>query len=304
MAHARIGKRGCLRILAKWPSVELAQPKDAECKIKSIFQQYNTWMGWLEEGFADAFATLIVGPEYAKSAQDILIRQGIGAISDLHQDDGEHPMPALRPYVSLETLKIIGAQMGGEFEGALGELVQVLEQDWSPIWQKAENDFQVSGCSATRPGDLKKHIASVLHVILNTDLFVPRDKSLGQTVSLLDSVEYWGKGGTKTIEEIGQLTERYRVDSLQPLAERMAAGIEDQSPRSEPAVALDDPFGKLLEHVRRNRDELAQEDKLLTEEWQDILDLELAISHGHTGCKSHFHWIKHRHTSLGIELCP
>ncbi|NJN94085.1 MAG: hypothetical protein HC875_08310 [Anaerolineales bacterium] len=67
----------------------------------------STWLNWAEEIFADVFGTLMSGPAYAKNAQDLQVCEQIGELADLVGDDGRHPMPFLRPLISLATLRIM-----------------------------------------------------------------------------------------------------------------------------------------------------------------------------------------------------
>ncbi len=91
---------------------------------------------WLEEIFADVYGCLIGGAAYALSAQDILLDN---LPSELILDDGEHPSPVLRPYISsqvlrrLETTKKVG---GDESDGGFA---RELEKEWEGSLQKYGN---------------------------------------------------------------------------------------------------------------------------------------------------------------------
>jgi hypothetical protein len=68
---------------------------------------------WAEEIFADIYGCLIAGPYIAKSAQD---RQITGRSRDeLLKDDGDHPLPAVRPQLFVDTLK---SQLLNEYDWA------------------------------------------------------------------------------------------------------------------------------------------------------------------------------------------
>ena len=66
---------------------------------------------WSEEIFADIYGCLIAGPYISKSAQD---RQITGrSRPELLEDDGHHPLPAVRPQLFVDTLK---SQLVNEYE--------------------------------------------------------------------------------------------------------------------------------------------------------------------------------------------
>ena len=51
--------------------------REINCKVEAI----HTWHQWTEETFADVFGTLLLGPIYAKSAQDLTVREMIGDVA-------------------------------------------------------------------------------------------------------------------------------------------------------------------------------------------------------------------------------
>ncbi|WP_420641624.1 hypothetical protein [Candidatus Leptofilum sp.] len=60
------------------------------------------WFDWLEEIFADVFGCLVAGPVIALSFQDLQLRR---TPADFIEDDGEHPVPILRPNIYTQVLK-------------------------------------------------------------------------------------------------------------------------------------------------------------------------------------------------------
>lgn len=84
---------------------------------------------WLEEIFADIYGCLIAGPVIALSCQDNQLeysRTGFVA------DDGEHPMPAVRPYIYLRVL---------EKHGPWKNACDVLRGQWNQKWNE-RTDYQ------------------------------------------------------------------------------------------------------------------------------------------------------------------
>lgn len=65
----------------------------------------STWFThWLEEIFADAYGCMIAGPAIALDFQELQLDN---PPQDFTRDDGEHPVPALRPYIYTGLLKAI-----------------------------------------------------------------------------------------------------------------------------------------------------------------------------------------------------
>jgi hypothetical protein len=127
--------------------------EESEKNVKASFEKFHTWLDWREEVFADVVGTLLIGPRYAKSAQDILVQERLGERSNLVQHDHEHPMPALRPFLASTTLQIIASQSTDEFGKVLTEFAHKLEERWRPFWEagvqfEAENP-QESGQSVS-----------------------------------------------------------------------------------------------------------------------------------------------------------
>lgn len=91
-------------------------------------QLVQVWSRWIEELFADIMGTLLVGPTYMISALDIMNERRF-ELKDLTYDDGEHPIPYLRPLIPLITLKWVAAKAGSP--PILSNLIQQLEKRWN-----------------------------------------------------------------------------------------------------------------------------------------------------------------------------
>ncbi len=63
---------------------------------------------WKEEIFADVFGCLVAGPVMGLSGQDLALTSSVRAsgkfLGDFIRDDGEHPVPAVRPYLYIDML--------------------------------------------------------------------------------------------------------------------------------------------------------------------------------------------------------
>ncbi|MDM8527066.1 hypothetical protein QUF58_02535 [Anaerolineales bacterium HSG24] len=71
---------------------------------QKMVERTTLWGHWLEEVFADVCGTLLDGPAYALSAQDIAAER-VAVVDDLIKDDHEHPAPYLRPLISIQVLE-------------------------------------------------------------------------------------------------------------------------------------------------------------------------------------------------------
>ncbi|MEM7119210.1 MAG: hypothetical protein AAF614_42725 [Chloroflexota bacterium] len=72
-------------------------------RLRSELSDLPVWVSqWLEEIFADVYGLLIVGPLFAFTAYD---RIDSRPFSEQSSNDGEHPLPYLRPYINIATLK-------------------------------------------------------------------------------------------------------------------------------------------------------------------------------------------------------
>jgi hypothetical protein len=104
-------------------------PKDGAALEKTlptnIGRRKGVWrLNWLEELFADAYGCLVAGPVAALSFQSFLKES---RATDLRKDDGEHPIPILRPLIQTMMLrKIPDAQAKPVYAVAPG----LLDEAW------------------------------------------------------------------------------------------------------------------------------------------------------------------------------
>lgn len=102
-------------------------------KREDIVPPADRWiLNWLEEIFADLCNVISAGPIAALTIQDILEDN---LTEDLKKDDGAHPPGYIRPYVSIEILKL-ALQDAKTDQGAVNQLISQLEERW----QKARYD--------------------------------------------------------------------------------------------------------------------------------------------------------------------
>lgn len=97
-------------------------------EFQEAAQLVQIWTRWIEELFADIMGTMLAGPAYAVSALDIMEERG-SDLDALTFDDGEHPIPYLRPLIVLTTLQWIAEK--SDSPPILDQLIQQLERRWA-----------------------------------------------------------------------------------------------------------------------------------------------------------------------------
>jgi hypothetical protein len=93
---------------------------------------YMTWLRWLNELFADIYGTLVAGPAIGWSMQALVLTQH-GA-HDLDHDDGEHPVPYLRPFIHIATLRRMAELSDAMFAAELSAAADELRENWAICW--------------------------------------------------------------------------------------------------------------------------------------------------------------------------
>jgi hypothetical protein len=296
----------------KFPDVDFSYPATTQRAIRSRFDQYTIWVAWIEETFADVFGSLITGPKFAKSAQDVLIRERLGRPSDLIVSDGEHPVPALRPFIATETLKVIAGLRDDPFRTELKTLTTQLEERWQPIWEEAlkeeEQGLPKESVGANprhadmgeRPavtlGELRNQIAPMVNLVLTNTKFASFANAQKQTNNLLTVLNYWGKEPKVGDDaEIEQLQSKLTSDPITSIANRIAGGVVGGRFGQEPdAESLFDRFLKYVEERRLQKPKLAETQP---EVWQTVLEFDLTLDHGVQA------GVCHKHTTLGTVSC-
>lgn len=82
----------------------LDDPVDNHDEFRKKEQLVSLWLSWQEETFADVCGTLLAGPDYVRSAISLAAESGTD-VNSLTYNDHEHPVPYLRPLISLEVLR-------------------------------------------------------------------------------------------------------------------------------------------------------------------------------------------------------
>lgn len=103
--------------------------KKGKAPLRSLLRSHLSaepaWrMGWLEEVFADVYGALIAGPVLALDFQELVYDN-----PNLDEDDGDHPVGAIRPCIYIDTLDRI--------QGKNGKLYPKSPQALSDKWEAA-----------------------------------------------------------------------------------------------------------------------------------------------------------------------
>jgi hypothetical protein len=141
------------------------------------------WLScWTEEVFADVYSVLVGGPVAGLSIQAMLM----GELSSvLLQDDADHPLPALRPYIALAVLR----KLGGSSELQDARLVQsadLLEAQWLAYLGACGvgDSFTPAGADASvRLADARSELERFVESMVE-----------GELAPLAGAAERWSKG--------------------------------------------------------------------------------------------------------------
>jgi len=283
-------KQQCQQFFADHPDLSAAEKTTT-----------RRWLGWLEETFADIFGTLVGGPAYAASAQERQVRHTLARADDLLLDDGEHPMPAIRPLIAIETLR----HMPGGSAAA-----DLLAQRWQPYLQQANTAFgKVKPPpdvppqdieSLLSPAQLAKMVPDMVHKILQTPAFQTADTS-STLNSIQNLTQPWQPD--PALDEVGYSTFITRLKGTPPFP---------PLPSGEPPIGMhavaasdetyhSDGFNQLLGYIRGEITPKRENQPV----WETLLNLDLApVSESeHTGCLSHWHFLRHKHDYFNRIRC-
>lgn len=320
--------------------------------INTVFTSLRTWLHWVDEIVADVVGTLLCGPSYVISSQDIFASQ-IDSLSDLLIDDGEHPMPYLRPLIASAVLRLIVEKKGmtdPKFAEAIDQIDQ-LEARWTQFRDSAgklepavqdHHGHGAEGEPSVSPAELEKLLQPIVEVILTSPLILSKhgarlhsstaspesiksdqealteEKNLPTTlpedeqryVPLIDCIKYWGKDADKikVSEEMRDVLDKaHELPSLQPHFEQTKQEANAPIPPFD-GIPEDSPLHELRQYVlkeRERRKALNNESELDTEEWEDLLNLDLDVQKGHgpgtSGWAWHNAWVWHRHINGRAE---
>ena len=238
------------------------------------------------------FGTLIAGPEFAKSAQDVLIRKRVQCPGDLITHDGDHPVPALRPMIALAALQAIADLQDDGFRKKLASLVQLLDGRWQPIWEEACAEEKqgrpepevtyfgqgdADGGPAVTLDELRAQVRPMVDMVLKETTFAVGSAGVKQQQNLLTATNHWGKARSATeTEEIRTMEVKLAEDTVASIQMRIDQVQANDSPKLESGE--EDLFERFLEFVRERQETKKGTGVVPAEEWKAVLEFDLALT--------------------------
>ncbi|MBN1661022.1 MAG: hypothetical protein JXA93_21680 [Anaerolineae bacterium] len=116
---------------------------------------------WIDEIFADVYGCLCAGPVIALDCQDIQLEN---CQDHFVKDDGEHPVPCLRPDIYHQVLR--------SSDLPWPDWAGILEDIWEDRQSLLAAPHQIDGLDPVRR-DLETAVRCTLELALHTDKFVP-----------------------------------------------------------------------------------------------------------------------------------
>jgi hypothetical protein len=142
--------------------------------INPIRRAFAEWSYvWLEELFADIFGCWMAGPAVALTVQHVMRAH---SDPEFVTSDGDHPVPVLRPYISMKALYARALQ--NPTVPTWDPIASLLKTEWNVVAQRYATQFKVDHCQSV---DLKAAIWSDL--TLETDY--PVDALIAAVVNRL-----------------------------------------------------------------------------------------------------------------------
>lgn len=227
----------------------------------------QTWQRWLEESFAELFGALVAGPAYAQNAQDRLVRDVLSQADDLLSDDGEHPMPAVRPLLSAHALKHL---KGGKAASTL------LINRWQPYLERALAVFKQQAkdnpdAAPNRPSPelLAKMAPTIVEILFTTPaLQGPASSELDSSLSDLVTLTWQPQ------PEWGEVSLAEFAPPKLPnpsLLLKEASSVTSKSPKTTHQEDYESSFQKLVDFVRIQIQDKIKTGQESEDEWDVIL---------------------------------
>lgn len=273
---------------------------DSMVVLAQSLNRMATWQSWTEEVFADAVGTLLAGPTYVATAQD-LASERVGQEIDFTLDDREHPCPYLRPLICLETLRQMTKQTESkEFRDLMekdGGVIENLESRWKTFCtEKAYT--QTHRFSGVKMKELGNDVKPIVAQLLHGEIW-PTDKRL------LDIVAFFGQHGISEKERKGIEEMLNGLSALSPLKKFY------EQPQAIPVpehVIVPQSLQRLWDYLsnRSNAASLKKGENELTS-WHLLLTLGLSDDHNHETAHSACvrHWFlgsRHKHDPNSGEI--
>lgn len=239
----------------------------------SVFEVLSSWA---EEIFADIIGTLLTGAEYTKSSQDILIRRTISTKKDLYRNDGQHPMPILRPLVTIQVLKSLKPV---NQTTPLLDIVEILESRWESYTGKFPSYLNLKNASMLKTDLLKTCLLNVVDRVTTDLISVNNEKSSDK------AFEYWGMGENKGGKRADERFEDYLFRLIDEISNDKPSDLPDKTSKPNHIDYDANQYNEFDKYVTFIKDQRAK--NISVEErplWMDILRLNLTKSMYRTTC--------------------
>ncbi|MEW6404894.1 MAG: hypothetical protein AB1649_24115, partial [Chloroflexota bacterium] len=217
------------------------------------------WGQWMEETFADVCGVLLAGPGYVVSSQERAAEK-IKKPEDLAHNDGEHPIPFLRPIITYQALCEIA-------DPSLQPFLTEVSRRWDEFCAGAENLECTVGRDKKIPlATLRAEAASVVSAMLRKPIW-PGGKAL---------VELIQRSTTSMIP-------REALESLpQPPAQTL---IVKELREEDIPETIRDVWNFLVKRIHSTKTALAGGEEL--SRWNVLVSLSIQDDHGHADLGAH-----------------
>jgi hypothetical protein len=194
---------------------------------------------WIEEIFADVYGCLFGDPAIALSCQDMQLEY---ALSKFVESDGEHPNPAVRPYIYQQVLAAKGDV----------DLAERLRKRWESLLQERDVDGEI-----ILPGNLRSAVSEVIQSVTESqNVTVNAEASSAGAGAKAESAK---KAGAKA--EAAKKPVNRVIDAAYNLLPRPNGAAPES-----PAVAdMEDVYNKFGDHLVLVGDNSSDLDKKLPE---------------------------------------
>lgn len=250
--------------------------------LERSLRRIMTWERWTEEVFADIAGTLLAGPTYVVSAQDLASEQ-VAVPADFALDDGEHPTAYLRPLICMETLRWMAQQTASSALGDLltgpANIIGRLEARWAAFCS-SDAGQQTHRFSETALSDLATDIGPVVRQLLEARIWPQRKR-------LMDLVDFFGRQGLSDEERAA--IEAATSGQLPLTAASSKIPFEDFI-QKEPEIP--ESLQGLWDYLQRKLETAhLEEQQLPVTSWHLLLALGLSEDHHHD--IGHTYWDRH-----------
>ncbi|MCS6827136.1 MAG: hypothetical protein NZ553_11025 [Caldilinea sp.] len=178
-------------------------------------ERWPSWLlAWEEEIFADIYAALIAGPIAALGLHKVILT---GRRDSLVEDDGDHPLDALRPQILHTTLRMMAEKRSAEQRAALLTATEALEAAWRQTLKDhgSPTEFLPAGGDApVSLGEAEALLCNLVEEMLNGAL-APLAADAGRAL--------WSSGAVESLAALASCEEQFaetcRALSGSPLPE-------------------------------------------------------------------------------------